>query len=92
MLINGRRLTTTEVDYLARLVQQPIQPGRYWLDASGNAGLEGGPALVNLLRVAQRNRAGGTSKFHRGWGGTYSSDGNCYYISTGSGSVMGPGC
>ncbi|MBT8491747.1 MAG: hypothetical protein KJO07_01695 [Deltaproteobacteria bacterium] len=94
VIINGRRLTFAETQYLTQLVGQPIQPGRYWLDAMGNAGFEGGPAVVNLFRVA-RNRpgaGGGRSKIHRGWGGTYSSDGSCYYISTGSGSVMGPGC
>jgi hypothetical protein len=90
--INGRWLTTSEVNYLTALVQTPIQPGRYWLDGAGNAGVEGQPAIVNLLQLANRQQSAGKSKFHRGWGGTYSSDGSCYYISTGSGSVMGPNC
>ena len=36
--------------------------------------------------------AGGQAKFHKGWGGTYSSDGNCYYVATDAGSVLGPNC
>jgi hypothetical protein len=51
--LNGRQLTGGEVAFLRALLQQPIRPGRYWLDAAGNAGPEGRPAVVNL---AQRIR------------------------------------
>jgi hypothetical protein len=99
--INGRRLTVQEVQYISALIQSPVQPGRYWLDANGNTGFEGGPAIANLVAIArQRGSAGagggggggGSNTIHKGWGGTYSSDGKCYYVSTSSGSVMGPGC
>jgi hypothetical protein len=53
VFLNGRQLTLAEVTYLMRLVGGPIQPGRYWLDAQGNAGQEGGPALVNLYQLAR---------------------------------------
>ena len=39
----------------------PLQPGRYFLDAMGNAGLEGGPALINLRQASSRS----TSHAHR---------------------------
>ena len=93
--INGRILHPSEVRYLMQLAGRPIQPGRYWLDAMGNVGFEGGPALANLVQLARaRGSSGGGGKgyFRRGWGGTVSSDGKCYYVSTKAGSVMGPGC
>lgn len=96
IFINGRNITASEAQFLAQTVGQPVQPGRYWLDAQGNAGQEGGPAQINLVQAAQQRggggNAGGQAKFQKGWGGTYSSDGNCYYISTDAGSVMGPNC
>jgi hypothetical protein len=36
-----------------------VYPGRYWVDAQGNAGPEGGPALVNLVAVARARAAQG---------------------------------
>jgi len=41
VFINGRRLTTAEADYLARLSGGRVEPGRYWVDAQLNWGLEG---------------------------------------------------
>ena len=57
---NGRELHRFDLMYLEHLLG-PIQPGRYFLDAYGNAGLEGGPALVNLLVAAQQR--GGFSSY-----------------------------
>jgi len=49
---NGRELHAFDVHYLQYIIG-PIQPGRYFTDALGNAGLEGGPVLVNLVHAAQ---------------------------------------
>lgn len=57
---NGRELHVFDVLYLQHLLG-PIQPGRYFTDAFGNAGLEGGPVLVNLLVAAQQR--GGFSSY-----------------------------
>lgn len=92
VLVNGRRLTYAEVMALQRLVG-PIRPARYWLDAHGNAGYEGGPALVNLVQ-AHRRVAGSSGGWNRNtqfgnWGG----DGNCsYYSHPGGSSVMIGNC
>ena len=59
--VNGRQLHRTDVAYLQQCT--PVIPGRYWLDARGNGGVEGGPIQWNLalLCTAARQRAGGTS-------------------------------
>jgi hypothetical protein len=41
-----------------------VLPGRYWLDAQGNVGVEGGPAFMNLAALVQR-RARPNSAFYR---------------------------
>jgi hypothetical protein len=61
VLVNGRELHAQDVAALSGLLG-PIQPGRYWADADGNVGREGGPALVNVYAVA---RARGGSTFYR---------------------------
>src|ERR1043166_6071461 len=51
VFVNGRELTPLEVAYLQQL--GPVQQGRAWLDAQGNFGPEGGPAIGNLFLLAQ---------------------------------------
>ena len=51
VFVNGRELTLLEVLYLQQL--GPVQRGRAWLDALGNFGPEGGPAIGNLFLLAQ---------------------------------------
>ena len=53
VFINGRELQRAEVTALSQLVSYPWQRGRYFIDAQGNAGVEGGPTLVNLFAVAR---------------------------------------
>jgi hypothetical protein len=57
-----------------------VYPGRYWVDAQGNAGFEGGPALVNLLVLARaraaRGGGGGAYSAYTRSGGMFGSDGN----------------
>jgi len=83
--INGRRLHYIDVIGLQRMLGT-VYPGRYWVDAQGNAGYEGGPALVNLLVIA-RQRSGNRS----GGGGSsswYSKDGNTMFGSDGNGCLV----
>ncbi len=93
VFINGRELHPQDVAALSQIVY-PILPGRYWLDAQGNAGYENGPAQWNLASLAQQAaaaRGGGKSWMYRneltgiGAGGS----GGCVYVmgsSAGSGS------
>ena len=59
--INGRDIHPIDAQNLYALVG-PVAPGRYWVDAQGNAGLEGGPALVNLYAAAQQAQQRGGGK------------------------------
>jgi len=62
VFVNGRELHAQDVAALQQLVGVVYQ-GRFWLDAYGNVGYEGGPALLNLAQVA-RQRGGGNT-FYR---------------------------
>jgi hypothetical protein len=81
---NGRELHAFDVLYLQHLLG-PIQPGRYFTDALGNAGLEGGPVLVNLVAAAQQR--GGFSSYssnpNTGTRSSISSEGVSFTNSTG---------
>lgn len=80
VLVNGRRLTRSEVSQVMQLVG-PFLPGRYWLDAQGNVGFEGGPALVNLV-AASRSRAQASGGWNRNTpGGNWGGDDRCSYYS-----------
>lgn len=37
----------------------PVPPGRYWLDARGVGGIEGGPPLFDLSQLARQAGGGG---------------------------------
>jgi len=94
--VNGRRLPRYELYNLEQLVGA-VAPGRYWLDAYGNAGYEGGPAIVNVFAAA-RSQNSGSSGAYGGWnqntnGGNWGGDGNCSYYSHPDGpSVMVGNC
>jgi len=85
--LNGRNLTTSEVQILAHLAQTPVAPGRYWLDAQGNAGYEGSdiPAgnLFAAARAAQLRAGGGGDNFwtSRFSAGNYNADNSQGYVS-----------
>jgi hypothetical protein len=51
--VNGRRITTSELAFLERLVGS-IPPGHYFIEANGDAGRAGGPVLVNFIQRAQQ--------------------------------------
>jgi hypothetical protein len=92
VIVNGRRLPRAELYQLQMLVG-PVRPGRYWLDAYGNAGFEGGPPLVNLAQARSRGAQG-----YAGWNnntafGNWGGDGECsYYNSPNGDSVMVGNC
>lgn len=63
VFVNGRNLPVVEVLFLQNLLQTAVMQGRYWLDAQGNVGVEGGPAMVNLYAVARSRGGGGGDNF-----------------------------
>lgn len=78
VFINGRQLPVQDVLALQALLGA-VHAGRYWVDAQGNAGLEGGPPLVNLVAVARARAAqsgGGAYSVYNRVGGMFGSDGN----------------
>lgn len=61
VFVNGRELHPIDVAGLQQLLGS-VWPGRWWVDAQGNYGLEGGPPLGNLVAIAQARRASGGGK------------------------------
>ena len=71
VFINGRELPMQDLFNLQQLVGE-VPRERYWLDAQGNIGLEGGPALLNLWAVSQQSGyAGAGGGGGSGGGGSY---------------------
>jgi hypothetical protein len=50
VFINGRQITDGEKLYIERMCQTPVAAARYWIQASGIGGYEGGPAIFNLAQ------------------------------------------
>ncbi len=62
--INGRQLTPGEKAYLEQSCQTPVRAARYWVNAQGIGGFEGGPPSFNLALCAGaggQSRGGGSS-------------------------------
>ena len=84
VFINGRALHPVEVQFLGRLYGR-VQPGRYWLNANGVGGFEGGPPLFNLRQRVREVFGSGGSSYSPGIGGRpgvhvgQASDGCVYY-------------
>jgi hypothetical protein len=51
IFVNGRELHPIDVMLLRQITV--VIPGRYWLDANGNYGFEGGPMLGNFVALIQ---------------------------------------
>ncbi len=94
VFINGRELPMVEVSYLQQL--GTVYKGRYWMNAQGIGGIEGGPAIFDLGAAARQRSGGGlyggnsrTTPF-----GHHGSDGKCsYFFDPKSGSsVMSGNC
>jgi hypothetical protein len=65
VFINGRELHVIDVQGLSQVL--PVQRGRYWWDAAGNVGFEGGPVRFNFYWVLQQQRGGaGASTYRQG--------------------------
>jgi hypothetical protein len=78
VFINGRELHVMDVAALMRL--GPVYQGRWWVDAQGTFGLEGGPPMGNLWLLAQqRGMRPGQAWSH------YSKDGNSFVGGDGNG-------
>jgi len=91
IVINGRELHLTEAAFLVQLFGYVV-PGRYWLNAMGIGGFEGGPAAFNLAAAAQQAQSSG-GYTRRGPFGSMGSDGECsYFMTPGGSSVMTGNC
>jgi len=90
IFFNGRELHPAEVVYLQQLFGYAL-PGRYWLNALGVGGVEGGPPLFNLVAAAQA-QSGGNGYNRRGLFGSSGSDGSCSYVMLPGGSSVMTGC
>ena len=89
--VNGRALHPNEIRYL-QAVFGYVVPGRYWIDAQGIGGVEGGPPMFNLMAAAQAG-SGGNGYTRRGLFGSTGSDGSCsYYMHPNGSSVLSGAC
>jgi len=92
VIINGRAIHPSELAQLQQLFGQ-VSPGRYWLNAQGIGGYEGGPPQFNLPAAAAQRSGGGGGYNRSGPGGHLMSDGNCFgYMSPGGSTVMSGNC
>jgi hypothetical protein len=57
VFVNGRELHIMDVVALRQFM--PVYAGRYWCDANGNGGFEGGPALWNVWQLAAAEAVAG---------------------------------
>lgn len=90
VFVNGREIHPDELQYL-RALYGAVNRARYWLNARGIAGYEGGPPQFNLVAAAQQARGG--SQTRRGLFGSTGSDGQCsYYMHPNGSSVMTGRC
>jgi hypothetical protein len=91
VFINGREIHPVDYKVLFNIYGQ-VLPGRWWVDGNGNAGKEGGPALMNLVSIAQQRAAAGkgsgASSYYRsdGRGNNAFVGGGCVSVSSTSGS------
>lgn len=92
VFINGRQLHQNDVVALMQL--GPVYQGRYWVDANGYFGFEGGPALGNLWLAAQAARRQGAQTTYTRSGSMFGSDGNgcLVFNDPSSGTSASSGC
>lgn len=82
VFINGRELHWFDVAVLQQL--GPVYRGRYWVDAYGNCGIEGGPFLFNLVAVARAK-----AQAQGGGNGRSRANGNSWIGSDSNGKMFG---
>jgi hypothetical protein len=80
VFINGRQLPWPDVQALMQVVQ--VQRGRWWVDAQGNFGAEGGPVLGNLIAMAQQRGGKSWSNYSKDGHTFIGGDGNCTYFNS----------
>jgi hypothetical protein len=91
VFINAREIHLTEALFLQQLFGY-VMPGRYWMNAMGIGGPEGGPAMFSIAAAIQQ-RSGGAGYNRQGPFGSMGSDGECaYYMAPGGESVMTGNC
>ncbi len=81
IFINGREIHLQDQMALQQIFGVTY-PGRYWLDAQGNLGIEGGMAIANLAAAMQAT-AGRQYGSVTGAGGTVASDGQGGFMFSG---------
>lgn len=86
IFMNGRELHPLEVQYLLTLFGRVI-PGRYWVNAQGLGGFEGGPPIFNLNTRAYSSSSG-QGYTRRTPGGAIGGDGDCFYYNHPNGSSV----
>lgn len=90
VFVNGREIHPVELAQLRHLFGA-VNPGRYWLNAHGVGGYEGGPPQFNVGAAAAR-RGGGPGYNRSGPGGHLMSDGTCFGYMHPNGSSVMSGC
>jgi hypothetical protein len=74
IFINGREIHPQDQAALRQIFGTTI-PGRYWLDAQGNLGPEGGVAIANLAAAISASRGAQSGSVTHGYGKGYGSRG-----------------
>ena len=69
VFINGREIHPMEYLFYQRLFGQ-VLPGRFWMNAEGTGGYEGGPAIFSVMQAMAQ--AGGGRSGNAGNGGSWS--------------------
>lgn len=89
--LNGRHITWMEAQWIGNLTGY-IPPGRYFVEANGDAGQEGGPVAINLVQASRRQGGGGGSTVSRGMFNTTEVDstGVAVRSNTGGGTLLWP--
>jgi len=82
VFVNGRQLTSYEVEGLQRACRASVQPGRYWVNAQGVGGFEGKPPTFNLAACAPPSSGGSSTRTYCDDAGNCSSHGLWGWIST----------
>jgi hypothetical protein len=100
--VNGAEITAADEAQLEVLVGDDIPPGRYFIAANGDAGVEGQAPSVNLFELQRQREAsegaggdGQTQIFSRDSSGQQSSmvsDGDCILVSTPGVDFASSGC
>ena len=89
--VNGREIHWQEYQSLMRVYGRVI-PGRYFLEANGNSGFEGGPVAYNLFADARPKQKQHINWFHGGHeqngGSVIGGGGTVGFIGSGGSSVI----